>query len=133
MVLVGLTMLPLPPPPATASCAAARLVDVEDLVLERGASATVEGEGFVDGCGDAGDCGLGCGECETEEETPYRDIELRLVQRGRTFPLGIADAGSAADDELGQVTWTFLVPRPVEPGPARLMTDVSEPARIRIR
>lgn len=45
----------------------------------------------------------------------------------------VAGAGSAEEERLGQVTWTFLVPSAVEPGPARLVTGDSEPAQIRVQ
>ncbi|WP_147381517.1 hypothetical protein [Nocardioides immobilis] len=132
----ALLVAPAAHPPAVASCAAPYLVDVDSLVLARGATATIEGRAFADGCRDSMSCGpgLGCDDCEYDDppEKPMEDVALQLVQRGRTWDLGVADAESAADDRLGWVTWTFEVPKGVKPGPARLVADGAGPTRIRI-
>lgn len=132
----ALLVAPVVHPPALASCAAPYLIEVDGLVLTRGATATIEGRAFVDGCRDSMSCGpgLGCDDCEYDEppEQPKEDVALHLVQGGRTWDLDVTDAGSAQDDRLGWVSWTFEVPKGVKPGPARLVADGAGPTRIRI-
>ncbi|UMG92454.1 hypothetical protein [Nocardioides sp. TF02-7] len=132
--MLAVAVVPSAPPPATASCAGPSLEGVERLVLQPGASFTVEGVSFVDGCQDSMGCGVGCGACEHDEPppTPMADVRLQLVQRDRTWDLGVADAGTAGD-ELGRVTWTFRVPEGARPGRARLVADGMEPVPIRVR
>ena len=135
-VLLGLAVAPYPSSPAAASCAGPTLKNVQDLVLARGASSTVEGRSFADGCQDSMSCSAvpGCGSCEYDDPppTPLQDVELRLRQRGVTWSLGTADAGTAEDKRLGWVTWTFDLPPGVEPGRARLIADHAEPVTVRI-
>ena len=141
-VLLGLlAAAPYPQAPAVASCAGPTL-EVEDapavpVVVRRGEQVTVTGRGFVDGCDDTGGgSAFGCsGDDEREIESPLADIELVLLQGQPTMTqtsLGVADAGSAEDGELGQVTWTFTVPEQQPLGPAVLKTEGSEPLRIRV-
>lgn len=134
--LFGLALAPYPSSPAVASCAAPYLKDVEPRVLERAGHATVEGRAFADGCQDSMSCPAipGCGSCEWDDPppTPLRDVELRLVQGGRSWRLGTADGGTAEDDRLGWVTWTFDLPRGVQAGRARLLADGAEPLTVRI-
>ena len=60
------------------------------------------------------------------------DIVLSLRQGPRMFTVAVEDAGVAADDTLGQVTWTFTVPDEVRPGPAVLVADTARlPVLIR--
>lgn len=134
-LMAGLLVAPFPPPTATGSCVPPTVELGKDTVLTPGGSASVKGSAFKEGCNDTGGCTsfLGCEDCHEEPEVPYDDIELRLRQGGHTWTLGVADAGSAADSELGQVEWTFLVPRAARPGRATLLTDYSDPLRIRIR
>ena len=142
--LLGLALVPYPGSPASASCAAPRLSveghaqDQQRVTLRPGEEVTVTGRGFVDGCDDGGEgpTGLGCsGDDGGEAEVPLEDVELVAVQ-GRPTPeqmtLGVADAGSAEDDELGWITWTFTVPESLSPGPAVLKTEGSEPLPVRI-
>ena len=77
----------------------------------------------------------GCDSCKPDnpEEGPSQDVPLRLVQGDRAWNLGVADARSAGDNQFGWVTWTFRVPRGVEPGSARLVPDAAEPVEVRIR
>jgi hypothetical protein len=136
--LFGLAAAPFPQPPAAASCAAPYLKTTEPLVLERGAIVTIEGRAFTDGgCQDSMSCstGLGCDSCEYDDPppTPMEDVRLRLVQRDRTWQLGVADSGAAEDNQLGWVTWTFELPGDARPGPARLIAEHAQPAPIRIR
>ena len=77
--------------------------------------ATIEGRAFVDGCSDSMCCTetFGCASCKPDnpEEGPSQDVPLRLVRGDRAWNLGVADAGSADDNQSGWVTWTFRVPR----------------------
>ncbi len=131
--LLGLALVPFPQTPASASCAGPYLKAGQRLVLERGATTTVKGVAFVDGCQDSMHCSAvpGCDNCEYDEPTPkpLQDLALRLRQGDRTWMLGNADAETAA----GRVTWTFEAPVGVKPGRARLLPGVAEPLRIRVR
>jgi hypothetical protein len=135
--LFALALLPFPQQPATASCAAPYLQVDRGETLERGAQAVVRGRAFVNGCRDSMGCSevLGCTSCEYEEppETPMEDVRLRLLQGGRTWMLGVADAGTAGSGQLGWITWRFDVPSGVEPGRARLVPDGGETVRVGIR
>lgn len=136
--LFGLAATPFPQPPAAASCAAPYLKITEPLVLERGVSVTIEGRAFTDGgCQDSMSCstGLGCDSCEHDDppSTPMEDVGLRLVQGDRSWHLDEADSGTAEDDQLGWVTWTFELPSDARPGLARLIAEHAQPAPIRIR
>lgn len=137
VALLGLAGAPVPQGPASASCTGPYLEEVEDLVLERGGAATIRGRSFVDGCQDSVGCstGPGCDSCEYDDPAPrpMDDVRLRLVQHHRTWTLAIADAGSAEEDRLGWVTWTFDVPRGVQPGRARLVPDDASPVPVRVR
>lgn len=137
-VLLGLAPAPVPQPPASASCAAPYLVDVEDLVLQRGTAVTIEGEAFVDGCQDLGSCQVGVG-CDDDscsygpEPEPMEDVTLRLVQDGREWELGTVDAGADGTELDGRVSWEVEVPAGVAPGRARLVADSAAPVPVRIR
>ena len=135
--LVGLVIAPFPAGPAVASCTGSSLEGVETLVLRAGATASLEGRGFVDGCRDTQSCsGVGgCQRCEYDEppEQPHQDVRLELRQDGRSWLLDTADAGTAEDQQLGWVTWTFEVPAGVEPGRARLVADGTRPVEITVR
>jgi hypothetical protein len=135
--MLGLAVVPFPQPPAASSCAAPYLQVTQRLVLERGASITIEGRAFADGCQDSMSCsaGLGCDSCDYDDPppTPLEDVGLRLVQHGRTWDLGVADAGTAENNQLGWVTWTFDLPTAAKPGPAHLVSEHAEPVPIRIR
>ena len=115
LALAGLTLLPAGGP-ASASCAAP-YVDAPPSLAVRG-EVTVTGRGFADGCQDSGSCpAYGCGECDYgPPPVPTPDVRLDLVQRGRVWLLGTADA-----DDRGTVTWQVTVPDDVRPGHARLV------------
>lgn len=134
MAMTGLAMAPFPQHSASASCAAP-YIDEAPLVLHRGATVTVEGQAFVDGCRDTMSCSVGCDSCEYDDppEAPVEDVALRLAQGGRTWDLDVADAGTAEDNRLGGVAWSFTVPDGVHKGQARLLADQAEPARVEIR
>lgn len=133
--LLALPVAPFPQSPASASCAAPHLENAEGLVLERGATATIEGRAFVHGCRDSMSCGPGCSGCEYDDppERPMEDVRLRLVQQGRSWDLDVADAGTADENHLGWVSWRFQVPAGVRPGRAKLVPDESEPVPVLIR
>ncbi len=135
--MLALAVVPFPQTPAAASCAAPHLKITEEHVLKRGATVTVEGRSFADGCQDSMSCsaGLGCDSCQYNDppRTPMEDVGLRLVQRDRTWNLGVADAGTAENNRLGWVRWTFRLPTGAMPGPAKLLPEHAEPVRIRIR
>jgi len=135
--MLGAAVSPFPQTPASASCAAPYLEVSRQLVLERGATLTIEGRAFVDGCQDVMGCstGWGCDSCKYDDPppTPIVDVGLRLVQRGRSWTLGEADAQTAETNDMGRVTWTFEVPAAAKPGPAQLLADQAEPVRIKIR
>lgn len=118
------------PEPAIAQCSGPYFDDIDNLVLTRGQTATIEGRSFVDGCQDTGSCSVGCNaDCDYgPEPEPSTDITLQLVQRGHTWKLGVADA-----DDDGRVTWTFEVPRRAQQGPAELLVDYATSATVRIR
>lgn len=142
--LLGVAVVPYSDNPAAASCAAPSLSveghDTDQRVrLVPGEEVTVTGRGFVEGCDDTGGSSaspLGCsGDDHEEIETPLTDIELVALQGQPTMKetsLATADAGTAEDDDLGQITWTFVVPRTLSPGPAVLKTVGSEPLPVRI-
>lgn len=79
--------------------------------------------------------GLGCDSCEYDDPpaTPLQDVRLRLSQGGRTWDLGVVDAGTAEDNRLGWVTWTFDLPCGAERGLAELLPERADPVTIRIR
>ena len=134
--LLGLAALPLPQTPASASCAAPYLKVSERLVLERGETMTIEGRSFADGCQDSMSCSgaLGCDSCKYDDPppVPLDDVGLRLVQRGRTWTVAVADAGTAESNRLGWVEWTFEVPVDARRGPAKLFPEHAEAVPIEI-
>ena len=126
-LLLGLTIVPYPTPPATASCVGPSLVG-HRIVLTHDGEQMVRGRGFHDGCGDSESCTLGCG-CEVDDpESPSEDVELRLTQQGRSWTLGMVDA-----DDHDRTTWTFELPSSVAAGSALLLADGVRPERVRIR
>lgn len=135
--MLGFASAPFPQPPASASCAAPYLKATEPLVLERGASVVIEGRAFTDGCQDSMSCSgaFGCESCEYADPPPepFENVNLRLVQRDRSWLLGSTDAETAENNHQGWVTWYFDVPVGADPGPARLVADHAQPIRIRIR
>lgn len=136
-LLLGLAVAPVPQPPAAASCVGPSIDVAEGQVFKRGATLTVTGEVFVDGCQDFGSCSVG-GACQDQscdygpEPKPMEDVTLRLVQDGGRWNLGTTDAGESGDDE-GRVSWTFEVPADARPGRAQLVADEILPVQIRVR
>jgi len=125
--LLGLTIVPFPEDGASASCAEPTFTD-ERIVLVRGAEQTVEAEGLSDGCEDGESCGIGCDDCQVDDPAePQRDVELRIIQTGRSWTLGTVDA----DDHVA--TWTFELPAGLERGKARLAATGIRPVEVRVR
>lgn len=118
--------------PAGASCVGPMLdVAPRGETFVRGATIEVGGHHFVDGCNDTGSCTgfLGCQRCDYgPPPAPRTAVELQLVQRGRAWDLGTADA--AAD---GSVTWRVTFPADARRGAARLVADGAQPVRVRLR
>ena len=137
-LMTGVAVVPFPRAPASASCAAPYLKVADQAVLRRDSTETVEGRAFTDGgCQDSMSCteSLGCSSCEYADPpaTPMKDVALRLAQRDRIWILDIADSGSAEDNRLGWVSWTFELPDGVKPGHARLLSERAIPVRVVIR
>ena len=134
--LVGVAVAPFPQGGAAASCAGPSLA-VERSALARGTTLVVEGQSFVDGCQDSMGCteSFGCSSCSYDEPPPVprTDVRLRLVQDGRSWPLGSADAGGPGTDQADEVRWRVTVPAEAEPGPARLVAEGASPLRVRLR
>jgi hypothetical protein len=121
---------------ATASCAAPYIANAEQLMFYRGSAVEVDGAAFANGCQDVGSCSAtpGCDSCDDgPEPTPMTDIDLSLRQDGRTWRLGTADARTAEDTELGQVTWAVEIPSGMKRGWATLVPEDGQPTRVRIR
>jgi hypothetical protein len=128
--MLTLTFVPLPTGAASASCAAPNLaVAHRQEHVRAGAGLTVVGRAFVRGCDDTGAVSGGSFGCHSTEHrtpsTPMRDVLLLLRQGDRQWRLGTEDAGSAADNALGHVTWRVRVPAGVAAGRAVLVADVS--------
>jgi hypothetical protein len=135
--VLALGMMPIPQTPASASCAPLTSETRIGSFSSAARPFVIEGRSFVDGCRDSMTCteGLGCDSCEFDDPAPVpmEDVALRLAQRGRTWDLGIADAGTAEDNRLGWMTWTFDLPTDARPGPAKLLPEHAEPVRARVR
>lgn len=130
VVLLGLLASPYPQQSATASCAGPSLEE-QPAVLARGATLTVTGSFFVDGCQDSMSCDArpGCSSCEDDAPAPVPlvGVTLELRQRGQTWVLG-----TAAADDAGRIAWSVELPTGVRPGSARLWTDESGAVEVRI-
>ena len=90
-------------------------------VVRRQTRVQVTGEFFHTGCNDTKTCGPGCGRgncTRADEERPLQDVQLRLVQGDRSWPLGEADATGPRH----ATEWTVELPFAALPGPARLET-----------
>lgn len=130
---------PWPTWTASAGCVAPylRIDDArEELpIVTRGATVTVEGRAFVEGCNDTGGSSgfLGCSAQEDEPVLPHEDILLRITQGDRQWELGREDAGSADEDQLGHVSWTITIPDGLKRGRARLVADASDSMPILVR
>lgn len=134
-LLLGAAVVPLPAP-AAASCAGPSIVEPRE-VLRPGAAVTVRGDAFADGCQDTASCSPvpGCG-CRYDEPppTPLTDVPLVLRQSGAEWPLGTADAGTAAEGALGEVAWEVVLPADARPGEATLVAgEDGFEAELRVR
>ena len=130
LVLLGAALLPVPISGASASCAAASidLVDSATRELRPGEPLTVRGDGFRLGCDDHGSVtvgAFGCSHEEREVETPMRDVDLVLRQGRNSWVLDTQDAGTAAENQLGNVTWHVELPLDLQPGRAVLVAHES--------
>jgi hypothetical protein len=99
--LTAATLLPFGPQRAVASCAAPYLAGADHLTLHRGTSIEIRGVACKDGCQDTGSCSAmpGCSSCDYgPQPMPMSDVALSLRQKGRTWPLDTADAGTTGDD-----------------------------------
>jgi hypothetical protein len=133
-VLMTAILLPFGGQRAAGSCVGPYLLDVDRLVLQRGATVEVRGAAFAEGCQDTGSCSstLGCTSCDHgPDPTPMSDVTLTLRQRGRTWPLGTADARVRRGD-FGAVTWAIEIPTDVRTGWAILVPEYGEPAKVRV-
>lgn len=141
-VLVGGAVLlsaPSGSSPAVASCAGPVLA-VDGTTgatgvaaeVEAGGSLVVLGSYFVDGCDDTGGRAGGCSAPEVTER-PLEDVTLTLRRGGQVVDLGSADAGTAADQQLGEVRWEATLPADLAPGRAVLTTDAAEGGRLPVR
>ncbi|VXC23595.1 hypothetical protein [Nocardioides sp. AX2bis] len=141
VLLAGAAALSAPggAPPASASCAGPTLA-VEDAPGSRGAVPEVEAGGtlvvdgsyFVDGCDDTGSQAGGCSAPEVTER-PLTDVTLTLSRADRVVDLGARDAGTAAEQQLGDVRWEATLPTDLAPGRAVLATDAVEGGRLVVR
>ncbi len=126
--MLGLPLAPVAAPSASAACVGPYLLvgDVQHRPsIRAGASLTVEGRAFVRGCDDTGSVNMfGCRSSQGEVETPMSNVVLSLRQGDERWRLGTENAGSAADNRLGHVTWQVAVPAEVETGRALLVADV---------
>jgi hypothetical protein len=126
VLLLAAGLSPWPAGPAAASCAAPSLVvdgtTLQPPHLAAGRLVTVRGRSFVDGCDDTGTSTFGCSH-DAETPTPLRGVGLRVRQDGHEWALGTADAGTAGDDRLGQVTWRVELPAGVRTGRAILLAE----------
>ena len=101
-------------------------------LVPRRTSVQVTGEFFHSGCNDYSTCRPGClrSTCTTaNEERPLQDVQLRLIQGDRSWPLGEADATGPRH----ATAWTVELPATARPGPARLEAGPPRPgARLEV-
>lgn len=116
------------PLPAVASCAGPHL-DPQPRAVALGARLAVTGGGFADGCDDSGSVRSvpGCRDQQVRDSParPAEDVPLVLLQAGRSWKLGTADA--AVDST---VRWEIRLPTDVAPGPAVLGASSAETALV---
>ncbi|MGN6301038.1 MAG: hypothetical protein ACTHN8_08100 [Angustibacter sp.] len=115
------------PDHAAASCAgpSIALVAPTSAVVRPAEPLEVAGTMFFDGCADTVESGPGCsGPHPTEVQTPMTDVELTLTQRGRSWPLGRADAGPA--DAGYPVRWRAVAPSGLVSGKATLRAGTAD-------
>jgi hypothetical protein len=119
--LVALALVPIGGSSASCAGPSLELGSGPHPVISPGQPVTVRGRAFVDGCDDTGGGDtLGCRHEQPEAVQAQQDVVLRLRQDGRSWNLGTSDAGAAAHDHLGQVSWQARVPSTVHEGNATL-------------
>lgn len=119
-------VLGLAGPYAVAGCVAPALAvgrftpeatTAERVPIRLGRPVTISGGWFRDGCSDAY-ARSGCSTRPVEQESPLTQVRLRLVQGGRQWTLGVADAGDRSSHYA--IHWQVRLPATTTPGPARL-------------
>ena len=126
--VLTLLALPVPADPATASCVGPYLFVGKvqnDTVIDPAADLSVSGRAFARGCDDTGSSSVfGCQPSQGERTTAMKDVVLLLKQGDQRWRLGIADAGSADQNQLGHITWHVQVPAGVRTGRATFVADI---------
>ena len=56
---------------------------------------------------------------------PLENIELRVRQSGNSWSLGVADAGTADENELGHELWDAALPTDLAPSAAVLVAGTA--------
>ena len=127
-----LVLVPLPGDGAAADCATPLLRFADgrtDARVAPGETVTVTGAGYVEGCDDGGDPDFAC--APPLHEQPSEGVELWLRQSGEQRLLGTADARNVGDD-LGRVSWSFVVPADAAEGRATLLPHGGAPLAIHV-
>jgi hypothetical protein len=62
-----------------------------------------------------------------------KDVTLSIRQAGHVWTLGTADAGTAKNDSLGQVTWAVVLPTALKAGRATLVADQAQGLTVVVR
>jgi len=137
VLTVGLALLSWPSSvPASASCAGPEILVGGGLrpELPVGGGLKVEGRYFTDGCDDyqQQDVG-GCSSPPPITMRPFEDVTLQVRQGDRVVDLATTDAGTAAEQQLGEVTWEVVLPADLQPGRAVLVTDQGGRLEVRVR
>jgi hypothetical protein len=126
--LLTLLALPVPANPATASCVGPYMFVgkvQKSTVIDPAATLSVSGRAFARGCDDTGSSSIfGCRSSQGERLTPMQDVVLLLRQGDQRWRLGVADAKSAEQNQLGRITWHVQVPAEVRTGRATLVADI---------
>jgi hypothetical protein len=92
--------------------------------LRAGQPVTVRGTWFFDGCNDTSGS-TGCSSPPKPPPTPpAHNVRLTLVQNGRTWQLGTADAAGRRHQYA--VRWDVTLPADLEPGVAVLSARTAE-------
>ncbi len=63
---------------------------------------------------------------EGETSAPMQDVTLVIRQGSRDWELASEDAGTAADNKLGHISWDVTMPAGLEPGRAVLVADSAQ-------
>jgi hypothetical protein len=135
VLAIAAITVPAPQDVASASCVAPTLHigDADRPVVERGSRLAVDGDFFLNGCGDAVGVseGAGCSgpHVQREEVRPMTDITLSIRQSGHVWTLATA----AAATEAGRVSWSVTIPRRLQPGRAILVADQAQRLRVVVR